>query len=65
MDGVGGTRIEGAVGLIVCNFRARVPKDLLAGFDGGEDGMSPRLLRGNSINLFGVEDGVDGCRRDG
>jgi hypothetical protein len=35
------------------------PKDLLAGFDGGESGMSPRLLRGNSINLFGVEYGVD------
>src|ERR1019366_2153709 len=65
MDGVGGTRIEGAVGLIVCNFRARVPKDLLAGFDGGESGMSPRLLRGNSINLFGVENGVDAMYEPG
>src|ERR1035437_10090228 len=59
VNGIGGTRIEGAVGLIVCNFRARVPKDLLASLGGGESGMSPRLLRGNSINLFGVENGVD------
>jgi hypothetical protein len=38
---------------------------LLAGFDGGERGMSPRLLRGNSINLFGVEYGVDAMDKPG
>ena len=41
VDGVGRARIESPVGLIVCNLRARVPKDLLAGFDGGESGSPP------------------------
>jgi len=49
----------------VGNIRARVPKDLLAGFDGRECGMSPWLLRGDSINLFGVEDGVDAMDKPG
>src|ERR1019366_4591467 len=42
-----------------------VPKDLLAGFDGGESGMSPRLLGGDSINLLGVKDGVDAMDKPG
>src|SRR5665213_915279 len=65
MDGVGGTRIESAVSLIVRDLRARVPKDLLAGFDGGESGISFRLRRGNSINLLCVEYGVDAMDEPG
>ena len=59
MDGVVGTVVKGAIGLVVVNGSGGIPQYTLPGFSNFKGGVNLGFVLRNAFDLLGIEDGVN------